>query len=50
MGIVPGGKRAVTHFKVLERFKDRIAIVDASKNKEEVINESYKLIMDLIND
>ena len=36
--------------QVLERFKDRIAIVDASKNKEEVINESYKLIMDLIND
>ena len=36
--------------KVLERFKDRIKIVDASKPLEEVVNNSYKTILGLIND
>ena len=36
--------------EVLKRFKDRIQIVDASKSKDEVINETYKLIKNLIND
>ncbi len=36
--------------EVLKRFKDRISVVDASMSKEEVINESYKLIKELISD
>lgn len=35
--------------EVLKRFKDRIAIVDASKDKETVIEESMKRILALIN-
>ena len=35
--------------EVLNRFKDRISIVDASKTIQEVIDASYKVIMDLIN-
>jgi dTMP kinase len=35
--------------EVLERFKDRIQIVDASKDKETVIEESMKRILALIN-
>ena len=34
--------------EVLSRFKDRIRIVDASLSKEEVINESLKIIEELI--
>ena len=36
--------------KVLDRFKDRIKVVDASKDKQEVIETSYKIIKDLISD
>lgn len=36
--------------KVLETFKDRIQIVDASKPLEEVINESLQIIIKLAND
>lgn len=36
--------------EVLNRFKDRISVVDATMSKEEVINESYKLIKELISD
>ncbi len=36
--------------EVLKRFGDRIRIVDATKTREEVAAESYRLIMDLIND
>ena len=35
--------------EVLKRFPDRIQIVDASKDKETVIEESMKRILDLIN-
>jgi len=35
--------------EVRERFKERIKIVDASKQLEEVIDDSYKLIKELIN-
>ncbi len=35
--------------EVLKRFSDRIEIVDASKDKETVIEESMKRILDLIN-
>ena len=35
--------------EVLKRFKDRIQIVDASKDKETVIEESMKRILTLIN-
>lgn len=34
--------------EVLRRFKDRIRIVDASQEKEEVISSSYRLIKELI--
>lgn len=36
--------------KVLERFKDRIKVVDASKNIDEVVAESLKIINNYIND
>lgn len=36
--------------EVLERFKDRIQIVDASKELDAVINDSLNLILGLIND
>ena len=36
--------------EVLNRFKDRIRIVDASMSKEEVISACEKLVLDLIND
>ena len=42
-------KVAAGYKEVLNRFKDRISIVDASKSKEEVIDDSYNIIMDLIN-
>ncbi len=35
--------------EVLRRFKDRIRIVDASRGKEEVIEDSLNLILELIN-
>ena len=35
--------------EVLKRFKDRIQIVDASKTKEEVIQDVYNLVLGLIN-
>ena len=35
--------------EVLKRFADRIKIVDASKDKETVIEESMKRILELIN-
>lgn len=34
--------------EVLKRFKDRIKIVDASKSKEDVINNTLNIILDLI--
>lgn len=35
--------------KVLEKFKDRITIVDASKPLDEVVENTYKVILGLIN-
>ena len=35
--------------EVLNRFKDRIKIVDASQSKEKVFNDTYNLILGLIN-
>ncbi len=36
--------------EVLRRFGDRIKVVDASKSKEEVVEASLQIIMELIND
>ena len=36
--------------EVLKKFKDRITIVDASKPLDEVIENSYKIILGLVND
>jgi len=41
---------ALGYKEVLKRFKDRIVVVDASQNKEKVIEDSLKIVLDLIND
>lgn len=44
-------KRVVEGYKkVIERFKDRIMVVDASNSIEQVTNDSLKAILDFIND
>ena len=35
--------------EVIKRFKDRIKLVDASKTLEEVVNETYRIVIDSIN-
>ena len=36
--------------EVIKRFKDRIRVVDASKSVEDVVNESFNIIIKYIND
>ena len=36
--------------EVLKRFKDRIKVVDASKSKQEVIDECINIVLEFIND
>lgn len=38
------------YHKVVETFKDRIQVIDASKSLEEVVNNTYNAVKELIND
>ena len=37
-------------FEIVERFKDRMIIINANNSESEVIEEAYRVIKGLIND